>query len=570
MKTLFTVLSFVLVGFGISVADESFTFSSKDGKIVYTVTGDGLSSVTFDGKEFASGSWIAYDAAPMLTAEGQDGAKHPDAAGGYAIYLYLEQIKKIQHRGVTKVDGNTVYAVQCSEGVVASTAYQFDDGDVTITTKLENISGETLKIPTLGGLRLMFPEAPKGRMLTWHPSYLNHIHQAAFHPGWHNRIGGAYAVGGKIGIGVSPGSVAAMSDPFTNPITPTLIHWDYNRWEEEFRDNEPIRWLSYSERREILPGASATLRLHLRFSTDCGKEDDWKTLLEPYKKHFLRLTGGLQFKPDFRMVASAYINHSQAVYDPATNPYALHGGYNRLDTTEGIDQFCDRFIPAIKARNGQGMIIWGHSGDSPRGAMYRADIDVIPPELEKGLRETAERFEKAGIRAGICTRPGEMTVPVSWTDDDVVQIAPSERTQMDDLIRRFRKVREMGLSIFYLDSFGMRPEHVEIMRVLRKELGPDIQTFVEHPCDMILAFSGGYSETSFRGKGTAEWAKEDQWAIWISRSEIATYHWLLDNVPIITRHYDTHGTMPKDFEPIEDFVRRINCVLLLPTHQFPH
>ena len=91
-----------------------------------------------------------------------------------------------------------------------------------------------------------------------------------------------------------------------------------------------------------------------------------------------------------------------------------------------------------------------------------------------------------------------------------------------------------------------------------------------HPCDVMLAFSGGYRETSFRGKGTAEWAKEDHWAIWISHSEIAAYHWLLGNVPIITRHYDTHGTMPNDFEPIEDFVRRINCVLLLPAHQFPH
>jgi hypothetical protein len=561
-------LSISVVFLGVSYAEEVYTFSSKDGKIVYTISGDGLTGVSVEGKELVSGSWIAFDAAPMLTLEGPNGAKHPQAAGGYAIYLYPERLKAVNERQIHKTGTNSAQVIHRSEGLSATTDYLFEDGDVTLTTRLENLSGEVLKIPTLGGLRFEFPDLPKGRMLTWHTSYLHHIHQAAFHPAWHNRIGGAYAIGGRIGVGVSPGSVAAMSDPFTNPITPTLIHWDYNRWEEEFRDKEPIRWLSYSERRDIQPGAAATLRVHLRFSADCGQADDWKTLLEPYKKHFLRLTGGLQFKPDTRMTASAYINHSQGAVDPVNNPYGLHGGYNRLDTKEGIDQFCDRFIPAIKKRNGQGMIIWGHSGDSPRGAMYRADIDVIPPELEKGLREIAERFEKGGIRAGICTRPGEMTVPVSWTNDNVVQISPSEKTQIDDLLRRFRKVREMGMSIFYLDSFGTRPEHVEIMRFLRKDLGPDIQTFVEHPCDMILAFSGGYSESSFWAKGAAEWATKDQWSLWAGEREVVMYRWLLGDTPIITRHYETHGTIPENFEPFEQFVHRIGCTLLLQTHQF--
>ena len=572
MKTIFSILSIAVIGFGTAFAEETnlVKFSSKDGKIVYTVTGDGLRSVSVAGHELATGSWIAYDAAPMLTADWKaDGPKHPQVAGGSAPYLYPNLLKAIQERQVRKTGENSAQVVQKSEGLTTTTDYLFEDGDVTITARLDNISGETLKIPTLGGLRLVFPDIPKGRMLTWHTTYLQHIHREAFHPAWNNRIGGAYAVGGRIGVGVSPGSVAAMSDPFTNPIIPTFIHWDHERWEQELRDKETIRWLSYAERREIPAGGALTMRLHIRFSADSGKEDDWKTLLEPYKKHFLRVTGGMQYKPDFRMVASTYINHSQAAYDPVSNPYALHGGFHRFDTAEGVDLFCNRFIPAIKTLDGQGMLIWGHSGDHPRGAMYRTDIDVIPPELERGLREIAKRFKEAGLHLGICTRPGELTVSGSWTHDNVLHMAPSEQSQIDDLINRFRKVRDMGMTTFYLDSFGVRPEDVEIMRILRKELGPDIQTYAEQPCDLILAFGGGYSETSFHGNGTSEGVTQDHWTLWVGEREVAIYRWLMGNVPIVTRHYDTHGTIPKDFEPFEQFVRRVNCVWLLPTHQFP-
>ena len=114
----------------------------------------------------------------------------------------------------------------------------------------------------------------------------------------------------------------------------------------------------------------------------------------------------------------------------------------------------------------------------------------------------------------------------------------------------------------------MHATHVEIMRFLRKDLGPDIQTFVEHLCDLILAFSGGYSESSFWAKGTAEWATKDQWSFWAGEREVTIYRWLLGDTPIITRHYETHGTIPENFEPFEEFVRRIGCTLLLPTQQF--
>jgi len=390
-----------------------------------------------------------------------------------------------------------------------------------------------------------------------------------------NHVGGSYAIGGKIGVGVSPdylnfpSETAETPDPFTTPIIPTLIHWDYNSWEPDMREAEPIRWLTYSERREIPAGSTITMRFRIRISDDCTEpfaDSDWQYLMQPYKDHYLRLTGGLQYTPDFRLTASAYINHSQGMIS-AENPYGLHGGFNRLDTEAGVNQFCETFIPAMKNRDSQGMIIWGHSGDHPRGAMYRCDVDAIPPELEAGLREAAARFKEAGLNLGVCTRPGEMVTPSSDTQDTVVQLSPSEPTQMEHLRRQFKNLTEMGFSIYYLDSFGMRPEHVEIMRHLRRWLGSDVQTYAEHPCDLILAYSGGYSETDFHAK-SADGAFPDRWVLYAGEEDVKVYHWLLDRAPIITRHYSTHGEMPTKFEKIEDYVKRRMLIHLLPTSQF--
>lgn len=551
------------------------TFHSADGRVTYTVTEWGLSSIKVGDHELATGCLIPFDASPMLTPADNPIPQHPSAAGGYAAYLFPEQQKKITETLLGNSDGQTVLVLHELPGMGVYTVYHFDDRDITIIVRMENKSIHPIQIPSLGGLKFTFPAPPEGRMRTWHPSYLQHANRDCFHPSHLNHIGGSYAIGGKIGVGVSPDYMHILTateetpDPFAAPIIPTLIHWDYNAWEEDRRDAEPIRWLTYSERREVPAGSTITMRFRIRIADNCGTpvaDADWQNLMQPYKDHYLQLIGGLQYNPDFRLVASAYINHSQGAVS-AENPYGLHGGYNRLDTETGVSQFCETFIPAIQKCDGQGMIIWGHSGDHPRGAMYRPDVDAVPPKLDAGLREVASRFRTAGIHVGVCTRPGELVTPADYANDTVLQLSPSEPTQLDHLRRQFKNLAAMGFSIYYLDSFGMRPEHVEIMRHLRRWLGPDVQTYAEHPCDLILAYSGGYSETDFHAKAP-DGKLPDRWVLYAGEEDVKVYHWLLGRAPIIARHYSTHGEMPADFEAIENYVKRLRLIHLLPSHQF--
>ena len=76
-------------------------------------------------------------------------------------------------------------------------------------------------------------------------------------------------------------------------------------------------------------------------------------------------------------------------YITKENPYGYHDGFNRLDTAEGVKSFCDTLIPLLKDAHGQGVIIWGQQGTEPRGAEYRPDFDILPPENASAVEDIA-------------------------------------------------------------------------------------------------------------------------------------------------------------------------------------
>ena len=241
------------------------------------------------------------------------------------------------------------------------------------------------------------------------------------------------------------------------------------------------------------PGAAArahTFDLRLRVSPN----RDWQHLLEPYREHFQATFGAVRYQADYRWIATEYLNHSQQAVS-VQNPYGFHG-HCRIDTPEGAAKFCDRVIAGLREGGGQGIIVWGQGGDDPRGAMYRPDFDVLPPEVEAQWPRLAERFQAAGLKLGVTARPRDMAVRLDWKTDEVIDINADNPGHRDMLGRRFDNMTRKGCTLFYLDSFGSSLEDVKLMRGLRERLGPQVLTFCEHQCDAIFPFSGGYSETT--------------------------------------------------------------------------
>ncbi|MFO0930116.1 MAG: hypothetical protein U0736_24345 [Gemmataceae bacterium] len=521
--------------------DEAAPFTHRTPVgVAFTVTADGLSSIRVGDRELARGGWYAWNAGPGWFGRGEDAVL---AHRGYSRELYASAAKSLTRKTIERLSPTAVRVRHVQGDVTAVHEFRFAGEDVTVLSRVENLHPTAeLAVPAVGGLRFTFVRPPEGLMPNWHISYLRHVGLEALHPSHLTRIGGSYASDGRVGVGLSPRHTG---------LSRTLFFWDFDDWNPGQRDAVPVRWLTYLHGEPIPPLASRTLAMTLRVSPNA----DWRHLLAPYRDHFLATFGKPRYAVDFRAVAVAHINHSTAAIKP-DNPFGLHGGFRRLDLDPGVKEFGDLLIPALKAADGQGVIIWGQTGENPRGEMYRTDFDVLPPELERGLKATAGRFTKAGLKVGVCARPGEVTYRLDWTRDGTMLICGDRPEHLEMMTRRFSKMRDLGVSLFYLDSFGASLNDVKIMRHLRAKLGPDVGTFVEHQCDVMLVYSGAYSETDFWAKGSADGVTADAYVPRSGLRFLEVGRWMLGDVPVITRLYESHGKLPADFEPAERYFYR--------------
>lgn len=514
---------------------EAFSYRTPQG-VVFEVTGDGLSSIRVDGRQLAHGGWSIFNAEPWFK----------DAGSGTVDTKHLSQ------ESITIVDEKTASVFHRKGHVDCITRYTFDGEDVLISARVENRhEEESLNVAGFSGLTFDFDRPPEGHMMVQHISYFQAHGVGLCHPGHWSKIGGSYAVDGSVGVGISPWRTGLMR---------TLILWDYGSWAQDQREKSAQRRLIYFAVAPVPPRGARTFDLKMRIS----KTRDWQHLLEPYREHFRRTFGKVRYKADNRWIASDYVNHSQqAVSD--TNPYGFHGGFRRIDQPEGVAEFCDLLIPALKQHAGQGVLLWGQGGDDPRGAMYRPDFDVLPPEVEANWATLAKKFDQAGRKLGVCTRPRHLAVRHDWRRDRIIDINPDDPGHRAMLWQRFENMIDKGCTLFYLDSFGSSFEDVKLMQFLRHKMGPNVLTFAEHQCDAILPYSGGYSETTFtaakpgRPAGYRLWSGVRNWEI---------YRYLTPQSQMISRLYQVEGEIPKDFEAAESFFFRNHVTPLLPVSGF--
>jgi hypothetical protein len=156
-----------------------------------------------------------------------------------------------------------------------------------------------------------------------------------------------------------------------------------------------------------------------------------------------------------------------------------------------------------------------------------------------------------------------MAVRQDWKSDQIIQINADDAGHRAMLLRRFENMVKRGCTLFYLDSFGADLEHVKLMRFLREKLGPDVLTFTEHQCDAIFPYSGGYSETSYKGE-----PGQPPYRIWSGLENWEIYQWLTPGSQLVSRLYDVQGKVPADTESVDQFFYRNRVTPLLPIGDF--
>ncbi len=523
-------------------------------EVEFRVTAEGLSRISVGERPLATGGWYAWNAGPGWFGIG---AQEVLGYAGYSDGVYAKAAAAVEDKSIELLGPDHARVRHQQPDVTVTYDYRFSGEDVTIAARMENNHATAaIEIPAFGGLRFTFARPPEGIMPVWHMSYLAHVKLEAFHPALINKIGGSCASDGEVGVGVTP---------LATGVDRSLVFWDYDDWNAGRRENVPRRWLSYLRPKPVEPGGALTFRIKLRVSPNTA----WQHLLAPYKEHFLATYGPRRYRADdHRLVAVAHVNRNRESIT-AENPYGFHGGFRRLDLSEGVEELCDLLIPALKKANGQGVIFWGQGGEHPRGAMYRPDFDVLPPEVEANWKTLAARFRQAGLKLGVCTRPRHMAVQLDWNTDGTIDINPDDPQHLAILWGRYRRMIDRGATMFYLDSFGSSLEDVKTMRYLREKMGPDVQTYAEHACDAILPYSGLYTETDFWAKGSAEWCQEDQYRPRTGLRFQEIGRWLVGDVPCITRRYDVHGNVPEGFEQPERFFLRKRMTPMVADYLLP-
>ena len=501
-------------------ADGEVALQSGNGP-AFTVTSDGLAGIRLGQRQVATGGW-------RLSSGDWVRKNAPGTVDAKAIL----------QKAVERVDARTARVRHVHKHVRLAYTYTVDGDDLAIAARVEvnDTAPRPMGVAMFHGLTFHFGQVPAGVMFHQHGSYLSHHGVGLFHPSFAARIGGSYAVGDGVGVGLSPGGPT---------LDRTLFWWDYTDWRQGAREKLPTRRLTYLVAAPMLPGSARTFHMKLRVSANT----DWKHLLAPYKQHLTALVGPVQYEADHRLMAQACVNRDAKSISPQ-NPYGFHSGFRRLDLAEGVKAFGDLLVPGLKEAGGQGVLIWGQGGENPRGAMYRPDFDVLPHEVEANWPTLAKRFNDAGLHLGVCARPGELVFPLDRTRDGTLRINAADPAHVNMLWRRFQRMIDRGCSAFYLDTFGSDLNDVNAMRQYRKRMGPKVQTYVEHACDAILPTSGLYTEIYFNkktGQYGLAWMDVRTWEI---------FRWLVPGVQCVVKSRVNEKDLPEGFERPYPFLFR--------------
>ncbi|HEY1375494.1 MAG TPA: hypothetical protein VGF55_01810 [Gemmataceae bacterium] len=430
--------------------------------VTYVVTPDGLAEVRLGSRVIARGGW-RFRAA--------------DARWGFPAGPDTEAITAKSLEVVSRTEARVTHT---HAKAVARHTFTFAGEDVRIESWVENHDPKAeVRVAAFEGPKVSFGRVPRGILHNVHPSYTAAHGVTFMHPG-EVRIGGSYGVGDGFGVGAFPHDAGAH---------PAVILWD---WDWEKRESDPNRTPVVYVNAPIPARGARTFGVTFRFSPNA----DWTHLLDPYRRHLHATVGDklLYDRPSNRPLVSSFAHGAESERGP-TNPYGYHP-QRRLDTVNGVLAYHAALAPTMRAIQAQGVVIWSQGGTNPRGAMYRPDFDILPPEVVPNFVRLTELFRQDGMAVGVAARPGQIAQPLDWTKDTVSMLNAARPEELELLTHRFNVMIGRGCRLFYLDSFGARLDDVTIMRAVRggcgkeKGIGPGIQTYVEHPSDVIIPYSG--------------------------------------------------------------------------------
>ncbi|MCX5662925.1 MAG: hypothetical protein NTW19_24845 [Planctomycetota bacterium] len=446
-------------------AAASVSRASVVSAVRYEVTAAGIASVQLNGQAVADGGWSLVDAAEYFPADAQAVAVGP-----------------VLRSTVEALGNDTWRVVHEHRDVKAVYDYVARGEDMTVRVEVTNHSanGKALKHMTFSGLTVRLPENPADtRVSRRHPSYFQSRQWDIAHPSYYSPLGAWMLRGGTVNLAFVPLDAAMASK---------LLMGNYDTTGSK-------SWrLIYMIRQGIDAGQAGVVRMTLRLSAN----GEWSHLLEPYKAEFDKTFPQAFYTGDARPVGMCAASADKRI-TPA-NPLGFAADMTRFDLDSGVRQFLTGVGDPLQMAGAQGCIFWDMQGFNTRGAMYRPDFDVFPASVKANVPALIAGMKSRGLKVGMLGRPGDVVVPASATQDTTRRVSSTDAAAMEAMWSRFNTVIDMGVTDFYLDTFGNMPDDVRIMALLRqkmREKGVNCLTYAEFGVDVMLPYSGFYTEVRY-------------------------------------------------------------------------
>ena len=451
------------------------------------VGSDGISNVTLGNRVVASGQWKVQDFSTIVDfVSNYDWRK----ARRDATWDFKDKRLEI-------VDAKHARVIHRSSEIEAVYDYLFDGEDIEIRCAIRNLTeGSVVQAVKFNGLTFHFDKEPTGlfcpQAVVYPVDIIPTCRAAGFHPCFSNPLGGSELADDNVGVGATPLRTGAL---------PTVLAWEGAKAKDKA--------LQYVRAITITPGSVVRCDFQLRIS----RNRDWKYLLQPYRRHFRDTFGAVRYKNSNRPIG--FLNAASDRWIKDGNPFGYLEHF-RFDTAAGTSVFIAETIPMLKRANSQGMILWSFTPYNPRGANFRPDTDVLPPQVWKNVPTMTAAFKQASLGLGICMRPQIVTTK-NWEHDAVLTIHPQDQSQAALAIRPFNRFMKEGMNIFYLDTFGGGGNDAQTMIFLRGLWGDrPVFTCTEFWSDVSLLHSPGYAQYNWDKTAKAYkefWHREHLWEV---------------------------------------------------------
>jgi len=472
-----------------------------------TITQDGIQSIALAGRVITTQPSEGFPAHQGFYAS----RSFPALPGTASLGTRIHSTVTSANDGVTIDDAYSNMAMQYS--------YRLSGSDIELRATLQNHDTLPLHDAMIALPTFAFGSDVTGDIKSWDASYLMANSTEAHHPGIWCPLAVSYARDSNYGVALhckshfdSPTLFEASR--FTANGVPTVADITLYLWDVS-----------------VAPGGKLVVDITIHLTT----QTDLASLVSSYVRDFRAFAGAMRYQPDDRPWLR-FTSFDQQFVTPQ-DPLGYNGDTRRFDTPLGIQRFEDMVYPSVGVT--QGTIFWQPQGFNPRGGQYRPDFDVWPQSVAANLPGLIQWYKSMGLKFGLCARCGKYVEPAGPVVDAVKEIDGNNPAQMATLLSRFDAVQKLGVNAYYMDDLGTDLNSYHIVRQVREHIGPGIPTYTEFTSDLLLPYSGVYTELNPHGKGGGP---PNGGTRWYGPDTLAIFRMLYPQSGIITANVgDTSG-----------------------------